>query len=104
METINAGRMARIEGEFVVFVIGMRINRWWKAGQWMRVGRAMPKMIAELEANPDLGYLGGETWWGRTILMIQYWRSSEHLMAFAKDKDRTHMPAWKDFYRLVGTN
>lgn len=104
METINARRMARIEGEFVVFVIGMRINKWWKVGQWMRVGMAMPKMIKELEANPELGYLGGETWIGRTFLMVQYWRSSEQLFAFAKDKERTHMPAWKDFYEYVGTN
>lgn len=104
METINARRMARIDGEFVVFVIGMRINRWWKFGQWMRVGMAMPKMIKELEEHPELGYLGGETWIGRTFLMVQYWRSSEQLLAFAKDKERTHMPAWKDFYKRVGTN
>ena len=31
--TINARRMGRMEGEFVVFLIGMRVNRWWKFWQ-----------------------------------------------------------------------
>src|SRR3954470_3443825 len=55
---IHPGRhVARIEGDFVVFMIGMRINRPWKLGQWWFVATAMPKMIKELEAQPDSGFL-----------------------------------------------
>ena len=32
----------------VVFLIGMRINKWWKIHQWLPVFLAMPKMIKEL--------------------------------------------------------
>jgi Monooxygenase af470-like len=41
--TVNRGRFtARVDGEFVVFLIGMRINRPWKVRQWLPVARAMP--------------------------------------------------------------
>jgi Monooxygenase af470-like len=42
----------RIEGDFVVFLIGMRINKPWKLHKWIPVARAMPKMLKELEAAP----------------------------------------------------
>jgi hypothetical protein len=43
-------------------------------------------------------------WFGRTTLMIQYWRSMEQLMAYARDRDATHLPAWRAFNRAVGTS
>ena len=66
---------ARLDGEFAVFLIGMRINHPWKVHKWLPVAAAMPKMLAELAKNPDLGYLGGDSWFGRTTLMVSYWRS-----------------------------
>ena len=47
-----------MEGEFVVFMIGMRINKPWKIHKWLPVLTAMPKMIKELEADPNSGFLG----------------------------------------------
>lgn len=104
MRTNGARRVGRIEGEFVVFLIGMRINRWWKVWQWLRVALAMPRMIRELEQSPELGYLGGEQWFGRTTIMVQYWRSMDHLMRYAKSRDAAHLPAWRAFNKRVGTN
>ena len=46
---------AEIEGDFVVFLIGMRINKLWKASKWLPVFLAMPKMVRELERSPDPG-------------------------------------------------
>jgi hypothetical protein len=94
----------RIEGDFVVFLIGMRVNRWWKLFRWLRVALAMPRMLRELAANPELGFLGGEQWLGRTTIMVSYWRSAEHLMAYARSRTAQHLPAWKAFNQLVGTN
>ena len=94
----------RMEGDFVVFLIGMRINRWWKFWHWLRVMAQMPKMMRELQAQPELGYLGGDMWIGRTIIAVQYWRSSEHLMKYARAKDAKHLPAWSDFNKRIGTN
>lgn len=38
---------AEIEGEFVIFLIGMRINKIWKVHKWLPVFLAMPRMIKE---------------------------------------------------------
>lgn len=46
---------ADVEGELVVFLIGMRINRLWKIHKWLPVALAMPRMIRELSADPELG-------------------------------------------------
>lgn len=60
MPLIVAERMtAHIEGEIVVFLIGMRINRLWKVHKWLPVARAMPRMLAELAAAPEHGFAVG---------------------------------------------
>ena len=104
MKTHDQRLTATVNGELVVFLIGMRINRWWKVHRWMRVGAAMPRMLFELQAKPELGFLGYEVWPGRTILVLQYWRSMDTLLSYAKSRDAAHLPAWRSFNKLVGTN
>ena len=106
MTDIIAARMAaRIDGDFVVFLIGMRINRLWKIGKWLPVVRAMPRMVAELGRQPELGLLHARTQFGLPdLMMVQYWRSFEHLHRYATAKDRQHLPAWRDFNRAVASN
>jgi hypothetical protein len=105
MSTIIQKRMTgTLEGEFVVFLIGMRINRWWKVSQWLRVAMAMPRMQRELAQHPELGCLGGMQWFGRTTILVQYWRSMDALLAYSKAKNAQHLPAWQAFNKLVGTN
>ena len=58
---------------------------------------AMPKMIKELYGNPASGFLGETSWFGRTTISVQYWRSFEHLESYAKNKELEHFPAWKSF-------
>ena len=81
---------AMLDGTYVVFMLGMRINRLWKLTSWLPVTGAMPRMLKELEAHPELGYLGGETWFGRTTLLMQYWRSLDQLMAYATNREAEH--------------
>lgn len=96
---------ADIDGEFVVFLIGMRVNSWWKIHRWLPVARAMPPMMRSLYQQPELGLLGGHSWVGaRGTLMVQYWRSVEQLEAFAKDPAFPHQPAWREFNRRVRTS
>lgn len=90
---------AEIEGDFVVFLIGMRINKPWKVHKWLPVFRAMPKMIRELEKRPESGFLGHI--FGPNVI-VQYWRSFEQLEAYARAPDQLHWPAWIDFNRRVG--
>jgi hypothetical protein len=104
MTRICAERMtARIDGEIVVFLIGMRINRFWKVHKWLPVARAMPRIIAELAAAPEHGFLGAEQWLGNPTIMLQYWRSFEELERYAKNRSAQHLPAWAAFNRAVGS-
>ena len=101
---MNQRMTGKIEGEFCVFLIGMRINRPLKLHQWLPIGMAMGRMLRELAAHKALGYLGGDAWFGRTTLSLQYWRSAAHLMDYATSKTGQHLPAWKAFTRRVGNS
>jgi len=89
---------ANADGSFVVFLIGMRINRWWRPDQWVPVIGAMGRMIRELRTRPELGLLGlTATGLSNPLVLVQYWRSIEQLQAFATGRDGLHLPAWKAF-------
>jgi Domain of unknown function (DUF4188) len=104
-EVINGRRTAGLDDDVVVFLIGMRINRWRRVRSWLPAFRAMPRMLRELGADPDLGLLRVQSFWaGRVIMAVQYWRSFEQLEAFARSKDHEHLPAWREFNRLVRDN
>jgi hypothetical protein len=102
---LHAARMtARPDGEFVVFLIGMRINKPQHVHKWWPAAAAMPRMLKELYRQPELGLLSHEMWFSRTIILVQYWRSMEHLMTYAKAKNSAHLPAWQRFNQAVGTD
>ena len=98
MTTINRRIAASIEGDFVVFIIGARFNRWWKLPKYFWFLSTMPKMLKEVAARPESGFLGWEAL-GLTTNM-QYWRSLEHLTAYSRDRDQTHYPYWVRFKRI----
>lgn len=103
-KTINQRMTAQLEGDFVVFLIGMRINRLWKLHKWLPVASAMPKMLKELSAKPESGFLGFQMFGGIPPAMIQYWKSFDHLEMYAKDRDSQHYPAWKEFNKKIKSN
>lgn len=92
---------AEIEGDFVVFLIGMRINKPWKIHKWLPVFLAMPAMLKELAVHPESGFLGSINSLG---VIVQYWRSFEHLEAYARSRDQRHWPAWVDFNKRIGNS
>ena len=98
-KVIDKRMAAEMDGEFVVFLIGMRINKPWKIHKWLPVFLGMPKMLKELEAHPESGFLGHN---GLSRVIVQYWRSFEHLEAYARSKEMAHWPAWIDFNRRIG--
>jgi hypothetical protein len=107
MATINRQRLAAdIEGDFAVFLIGMRVNKPWKLHKWLPPFLAMPRMLRELDKDPELGLLGYRQLLANPFspMVIQYWRSFEHLERFARAKDNTHFPAWVKFNKSVGSN
>lgn len=106
MTNINRDRLcAEVEGDFVVFLIGMRINHLWKVWKWWPVATAMPRMLIELSKRPDLGLMHFRSHFGlRNIMVVQYWRSFEALEAYARSTDASHLPAWQAFNKAIGSN
>jgi len=105
MYMIYKDRMtAKMEGDFVVFLIGMRINKPLAVHKYLPVLNAMPKMLTELYTTPELGFIHHEMWFSRTIILVQYWRSMDQLIDYAKNKDSAHLPAWQAFNKAVGTD
>lgn len=100
MAQVHRERMAaQIDGDFVVFLIGMRINKPWKLHKWLPVALAMGPMLKELAARPESGFLGAENFLG---CIVQYWRSFEDLERYARSHDGRHWAAWVAFNKRVG--
>jgi hypothetical protein len=86
--------------EVVVFLIGMRFNRLRRLRSWLPVFVAMPRMLRQIERVPVPGLLGARSYVsGRTVMVVQYWRSVEELGAYAHDPGFLHHPAWAAFNR-----
>lgn len=99
-----AGRrmMAEIEGDFVVFLIGARFNskrQFARAILDLGGRRGMRYMLDYLVARPEKGLLAYEM---GLPTIVQYWRSFEHLEAFARDQDDPHLEIWRQYWRRVG--
>jgi hypothetical protein len=99
-----AGRRmtAEIDGDFVVFLIGARFNnrlRLLRSFADLGGRRGMKHMLDYLVARPEKGLLAYEL---GIPTIVQYWRSFEHLEAFAKDEQDPHLEAWRTYWRRVG--
>lgn len=99
MGKIIPERMAgKIDGDFVVFRIGIRINKFWKPHKWLPAFLAGPRLTTALEEKEGSGLLGYEVSLGiRNHAIVQYWRSFEHLREYARDPEMGHLDAWQDF-------
>ena len=96
---------AEMDGGFVVFLIGARINKPWKVWKWWPVATAMPRMLTELANQPELGLLHARSMFTfPDAVVVQYWKSFEHLEAYAKARDHAHLPAWQAFNKAIASN
>jgi len=101
MTEVIPGRMTHdYDGDLVVFLIGMRINKPWRLDLWLPVFTAMPAMLAELSKDKQSGLLGYRLTFGAGgPLLVQYWNSHEKLYQYASNRDAAHRPAWAGFNR-----
>ena len=97
-----AGRhQAKIDGDFVVFLIGARFQWTHPIRTFRDLGgrRGMKHMLDYLTAHPEKGLLGYQL--GFPVI-VQYWRSFDQLEAFACSEDDPHTAAWRNYWRRVG--
>ncbi len=103
---VIAERMTvELDSERVLFLIGMRVNKWWKIHRWLPVALAMPRMLRELSRQREHGLITFCTFvaWRRPLI-VQYWESFEKLEAYARNRGASHLPAWREFNRRVASN
>jgi hypothetical protein len=99
-------KSAMIKGDFVVFLIGSRINRSYPlTPDFAQVGKYMDEIKKELDDNPDLGCLGTESYVGEceegsTSLLVQYWSSVEALERNAQSASNKHHHPWLFLMKL----
>jgi hypothetical protein len=101
MADIREGRWtADIDGDFVVFLIGARPGvRLLRSLRDLGGRRGMKHMLDHLVAHPEKGLLGYQM---GLPTIVQYWRSYDHLEAFANDRDDPHLEAWRTYWKRVG--
>ena len=90
MAQIAGRRMAaEVDGDFVVFLIGARFEKFHLLRTMMDLGgrRGMKHMVDYLVAHPEKGLLSYQM--GLPVI-VQYWRSFDHLEAFANDPASRH--------------
>ncbi|HYH30378.1 MAG TPA: DUF4188 domain-containing protein [Pseudonocardia sp.] len=100
MREIHRGRhIAEIDGDFVVLLIGARFSLLHPVRTFRDLGgskHGMKAMLDHLVASPEKGLLGYTFGYP---LIVQYWRSFDHLEAFARDESDLHTIAWREYYR-----
>ena len=102
MANMTGRRMtAEIDGDFVVFLIGARFNSFHLVKTVLDLGgrRGMKHMLDYLVAHPEKGLLGYQM---GLPTIVQYWRSFDHLEAFANDTGDPHVAAWRNYWKRVG--
>ena len=100
--SIYAGRYsASSDSEFVLFRIGMRFNGWRGAVAALRAFVSMPFMLAEQQADPEIGMLWTSTSLSWPVIAVtQFWRSFDDLERYATASDRRHTGMWRWFNTL----
>jgi len=101
----NERLCSEVDDDIVVFAIGMRINRLWKVWRWLPVFLDMAPMLREQAADPSIGMLSTRFMFGlRNIGVLQHWRSTGDLHAYAHRAGRSHVAAWQRFNVRIGTS
>jgi Domain of unknown function (DUF4188) len=100
-KAVQGRHAAEIDGDFVVFLIGARPQLRHPIRSLRDLGgrRGMKHMLDHLSKQPEKGLLGYEM---GLPTIVQYWRSFEHLEAFANDDGDPHTAAWRNYWRRVG--
>ena len=104
MTEIAGRRMrAEIDGDFVVFLLGARFHsKLHLYRTFLDLGgrRGMVHMLQYLMAHPEKGLLGFQQL--GLVTVAQYWRSFDHLEAFARDEDDPHLAVWRTYWKPGG--
>ena len=100
-KAVGGRQLAEIDGDFVVFLIGAVPDLTHPIRTFRDLGgrRGMGHMLKHLSERPEKGLLAYEMGFPT---IVQYWRSFDHLEAFARDEKDPHSVAWRNYWKRVG--
>jgi len=87
-----------------LFMLGMRANTLAGLARTVPVAAAMGRMLGHLSQHPDAGLLSHHNWFGRTTILVSYWRSAADVQRFASDPAAPHAAVWQKFNRQIKAN
>ena len=106
-DSVRPGKVIADNDEpIVVFVVGLRINRWRALRRWVPLVLTIPTMLHDLTRVPDGGLLGYRLLLGpgpRQAAVLQYWRRPEDLHRFASDPGGPHRAAKHRYWWHYGS-
>ena len=106
-DAVRPGKVMTGEVEdTVVFLLGIRVNRWRGVRHWVPLLLAVPGMLRELVAADDSGLLGYRLLLGpgpRQAMIVQYWRGAEDLHRFARAAAGPHRAAQRRLWWNYGS-
>lgn len=91
----------------VVFLLGIRINRWRGIRHWLPLVLTIPGMLRDLASAPESGLLGYRVLLGpgpRQAMLVQYWRREEDLHSFARNVTGPHRAAQRRYWWHYGSS
>lgn len=101
---INPQININLDDDFVVFQMGICINHLRKLHNWIPAALAMPTMINELSYINEIGFLGYQLIGFFPLVIVQYWKSLEHLYEYTKHRNESNYPAWKYYIQKIKNN
>ncbi|MGB3305845.1 MAG: DUF4188 domain-containing protein [Thermomicrobiales bacterium] len=109
--TAEVGQGAVIRGRYiatppagtVIFMFGLRVNRWSELRRWLPLWRSLRRIVREQHARPQCGLLWSTSWRdGREFTVLQYWKDMQTLLDYAQDPSFKHAGVWKKYNHGVG--
>ncbi len=98
----NVGRWtSHVDGDFVVLLVGARVDRGLRSRRARTALRQLQRVLAEIEKDPGNGLLGYQHHGGRHGLVVQYWRSQQALERFTRDPANRHAQVWRAWFDAV---
>ncbi|MDQ1615211.1 MAG: hypothetical protein QOJ60_1150 [Actinomycetota bacterium] len=100
--TVNEGRWtARLDGDFVVFIIGAKVRNPLRALKALPLLGQMNAMLKDLGHDESKGLLAHQRHGGPFGVIVTYWRSFDALEAFARDPQDRHAKVWRAWFRIA---
>jgi hypothetical protein len=101
---VEGRQRADLEDDHCLFLIGFRLNKPWRIHEWLVIAWWTDRVVREMNRDAEeIGFLGQQRCYtiGTGPMLIQHWRSFEHLEAYGREVTRLHVPAWKRYNQAV---